>query len=375
MLVVMTALVFIEQSALISSSQLNVAKRSLQALFIRTSGEETMLRKLIDMLRVNHDLHVAFSAISKVSTRINSGVESVCKRISYLKTYVGNLKLTPEESAEFFAPFISFSQTFSEKLVRFNQSVEEYLTLREQEAKRSHELLIVEKARDQLKQRLSGSLATHITGSIERSMKQEMLTTFDYNETRSLLEEARRASKQKEAEIERILLELKAMCQKVMNPNMRDEVGGDVAEGSYEDIFLLFTQALRRFPRLETIKDFIIDYFRLCQTAYGMFVLDLQSFNRAVRTIADNPDEYFGAKMEDEDIRQKREKLRKYEGLIPFLEKAHAIVNADGSFSSFSKNMSEIMSARDVPWEHIGEHLLMAKVTAEADMTTRLNAA
>ena len=73
MLLVMITLSFIEDNGLMSSSQLSAAKKSLQALFIRTSGEETMLRKLIEMLKVNHDIHEAFSAISKVSIRISTG--------------------------------------------------------------------------------------------------------------------------------------------------------------------------------------------------------------------------------------------------------------------------------------------------------------
>ncbi len=76
MLAVMTALSFIEQNALITQAQLNDARRSLQALFIRTSGEETMLRKLLEILRVNKDLHEAFSSISKISAASSAGPSS-----------------------------------------------------------------------------------------------------------------------------------------------------------------------------------------------------------------------------------------------------------------------------------------------------------
>lgn len=88
MLIVMTALSFIEQNALITQAQLNDARRSLQALFIRTSGEETMLRKLVEILKVNKDLHEAFSSISKISTNISNSVEIISKKIHYLKQYV-----------------------------------------------------------------------------------------------------------------------------------------------------------------------------------------------------------------------------------------------------------------------------------------------
>ena len=62
------------------------------------------------------------------------------------------------------------------------------------------------------------------------------------------------------------------------------------------------------------------------------------------------------------------------EGLIPFLERSHAVVrdNVDSSFTKFSRQISEIISTTNSQWEHIGEQLLVAKVAAEADLTTRL---
>ena len=43
-----------------------------------------------------------------------------------------------------------------------------------------------------------------------------------------------------------------------------------------------FTNALKKHPRLDQIKDFIIDYFKLYQRAYGMFQLDYDNFKRAI---------------------------------------------------------------------------------------------
>ena len=127
MLAVMTALSFIEQNALITQSQLNDARRSLQALFIRTTGEETMLRKLLEILRVNKELHEAFSSISKISTSISTTCEIITRKINYLKQYVSRLQLTPTENSEFFSPFLSFTHNFQEKILRFNQHMNAYL--------------------------------------------------------------------------------------------------------------------------------------------------------------------------------------------------------------------------------------------------------
>lgn len=375
MLIVMTALSFIEESALMSRPQLRDAKKSLQALFIRTTGEETMLRKLVDILKVNRDLHAAFSDISKISTGISASVETISRKLTYLKQYVGSLQLTPDEQREFFAPFLAFTLEFQKQIVHFNHCMDEYLDLREKEARRSQEFLIAQEASERLKSRLSGSVASQTHGEVERSIKQEVMSTFDYAEAYAQLVEAQRSSKQMSRQINDTLQSLKAMCQMAMNPDMRDAtVESAMRQNDYHDIFAMFTKALRTFVRLHQIKEFIIEYFRLYQRAYGMFVLDFDNFNRAVETIANNPEEYFSAKQDDEDIRVKRDKLRKMEGLIPFLERSHAVVrdNVDSSFTKFSRNISEIISATNSQWEHIGEQLLVAKVAAEADLTTRL---
>jgi hypothetical protein len=66
-LVSMTALYFIEEHALLRPELLEDAKKSLQALFLRTSGEETMLRKLIEILKTTKQIHQSFASISTSS--------------------------------------------------------------------------------------------------------------------------------------------------------------------------------------------------------------------------------------------------------------------------------------------------------------------
>ena len=376
MLAVMTALSFIEQNALITQLQLNDARRSLQALFIRTSGEETMLRKLLEILRVNKDLHEAFSSISKISTSISTSCEIITKKISYLKQYVGRLQLTPNENSEFFTPFLSFTHQFQEKILRFNQMMMNYLEMREDEARRLNEFHVAEDASRRLRDRLSGKLGTRATGEVEESIKQEVMGNFDFANAHSIMLDAQRRSRMESNQISDLLVDLKSMCQMAMNPEMREKIDNPSKTGEgYDDIFMRFTNALKRYPRLEQIKDFIIDYFKLYQRAYGMFHVDYDNFNKAVDTITSNTEEYFDSKQEEEDIRVKRDKLRKYEGLIPFLENINEMISEyeDYDFDKFSKRVSEVISEGGLPWEHINAELLVAKVAAEADLTTRMD--
>lgn len=375
MLIVMTALSFIEGNALMTKTQLNDAKKSLQALFIRTSGEETMLRKLIEILKLNRELHHSFSEISKISENISTGTEVINKKIDYLKQYTDQLQLTPQESTDFFDPFLSFTHTFQKKVLQFNTDMLRYLELREEEAQRIHEFRIAQDASKRLRDRLSGTLGMETQGEVEKSIRTEVLETFDFAEAQSRLAETQHESRLVARKVLGLLQEMKGMCRMAMNPDMRDQNGtGVLSHNHYEDIFSTFTWALRRYSRLEQIKDFIIEYFKLYQRIYGMFVLDFNNFNQAVESISKNPAGYFESKQEDEDIRIKRDKLRKIEGLIPFLETANTLIveHAKESFVRFSRRMSETISTDSRQWDHVAEHLLVAKVAAEADLTTRI---
>lgn len=375
MLIVMTALSFIEEFALMTNGQLSDAKRSLQALFIRTSGQETMLRKLIEILKITKDLHQAFSAISKISANISMGTEIISKKINYLKQYTSRLQLTPEESTEFFDPFLSFTHLFQEKVLQFNQHMLRYLDLREEEARRTHEFRIAQEASKRLRERLSGTLGARAQGEVEKSIRTEVLETFDYAEAHDRLKESQHEARLMARQILGVLQEMKNMCQLAMNPDMREKTEiGLLTHNQYEDIFAAFMRSLKMYPRLEQIKLFVIDYFKLYQKAYGMFALDFNNFNQSVETISNNPAQYFESKQEDEDIRVKESKLEKIEGLIPFLETTHSQIMeySEDSFTEFSRRVSDIISLKNSQWNHVSEELLVAKVAAEADLTTRL---
>jgi hypothetical protein len=62
------------------------------------------------------------------------------------------------------------------------------------------------------------------------------------------------------------------------------------------------------------------------------------------------------------------------EGLIPFLEHAAVLTteNEREEYSRFSRRLSDMISEKKAAWVHVSEHLLRAKVQAEAELSTRL---
>jgi hypothetical protein len=392
-LISMTALSFIEEHALLRPDQLEDAKNSLQALFLHTSGEETMLRKLIEILKTTKLIHQSFASISSVLSGITRGVQTVDAKVAAYKQALATMTLSAEENAAFAGPFLSFSQLLLQKLDSFDNNMRQYVELKETEARYASIHHIAMEARERLKQRLAGVLGSKTGSEVENRIRQNVVSSFDYSEAESNFQFARRDANNKVEELLEQLEDIRVMCQMAKNPSMREKTEDSISlsvtvssysatPGSnkvkpkveYEDVFALLAKALRAHPRLLHLKDIVLELFKLYQHSYGMFRLDCNNLNKAIETMFDNSLAYFEAKEEDRDIRTKREKLKMIEGLIPFLEHTSTVVLEDGSpsYGKFSRRISDIISEKRAPWSHITEHLLRSKVQAEADLSTRL---
>jgi hypothetical protein len=374
-LVSMTALAFIEEYALLSRDKLADAKKSLSALFLRTSGEETFLRKLIETLKATRQIHKTFSDISNILDGTARCVSTVEAKLAGLRAALERLRPTAEENAAFVEPFLSFSQTFLQHIAAFHYNMQQYLERKENEARQGSLYRIARAARDRLKQRLASGLAAEAQGEVEHRIKEEVIAAFDYSEAESNYKFARREARSKEEDIRALLAEIRAMCQMAMNPAMREKEG-EVAKraAAYDDVFSRFAEALRAHPRLLAVKDAVLELFKLYQHAHGIFALDFSNLNRSLATLMDNPEAYFEAKEEDRSIAAKREKLKRIEALIPFLEHAAELMRDEEleSYARFSRRFSEAISRKKAPWEPIAVDLLRAKVQAEAELSTQL---
>jgi len=374
-LVSLTALFFVDEYHLLPADKLVDAKNSLQALFLRTSGEETLLRKLIDILKTTQGIQRSFGQIVHILDGIRASAASVENKVTALRAALDALHVSAEENTDFVGPFLSFSQLLGDKIGTFARTLEDYIQAKEEEARQTHLSRIARAARTRLKQRLAGGLGAEPHGEVETRIKHEVVSSFDYREVEANLKYAQRDSRSKEQEIRAHLADVRAMCQQAMNPTMRDKDEDIVkAAVAFDDVFALFSRALDTHPRLTQVKDYVLELFRMYQHAFGMFSLDFQNLNRSIATMIENAEEYFESKEEDRDMRANRDKLRRIEGLIPFLERtAESLADEDAvAYSKFSRQMSDIISEKKAAWEHIFEGLLRAKVQAEAELSTRL---
>ena len=341
-LISMIALLYIEEQGLLNSEQLEDAKESLQALFLRTTGEETMLRKLIEILKTNKALNQAFSDMSNVLGGITKSSETIKRKIDAFKQQLQSLEISAEENADFLGPFLEFSVQFTKNVEQFERMMYTYRDVKEREARYANMFRIAKEARQRLKDRFTGGPGEE--GDKESRIKEKVIQTFDYGETEINHGYSQREAKNTLAEIELLIGAFKNMCQLAMNPDMREQDRGyqPFKKSEYPDVFTIYTAASVKHPRLEILKQPIQELFRLFQHSYGMFAIDFKKFNRAIFPMEENTDAYFHAKDEDEDIRTKRRKLEQIEGLITFLENVAQLLKTEQEFvyAKFSKAVS-----------------------------------
>jgi hypothetical protein len=373
-LISMTTLAYIEEHELLTDSQLEDAKKSLQALFLRTSGEETMLRKLILILKTTKTINKAFTDVSKILAGISRSAETLEEKLGALARQFDHLNITAEENSDFIGPFMLFSREFLNRIRVLHKAMDRYIEIKENEARCANVHRIAQEARHRLKDRLSGALGARARSQVEAKIKKDVVQTFDYGEAEKKLKSAQIKSRQMAEEVNEILADLKEMCQMVMNPDMREKTGINLNEAAYKDVYSICRTGFKAHPRLKKTKQGMIELFKLIQRSYGMFKLDFGNLNRAIEPMMSNADIYFRSKEEDQDISTKRDKLQKIEILIPFVERtAEALPEKDArKYAKFSKKFSEIISEENTPWSYIGGDLLRFKVMAEAELSARM---
>lgn len=377
-LIVMIAILFIEEHSLLRQEDLEDAKNSLQALFLRTSGQAALLTKLIEVLQATKNIQQTFASIFTVLSGIGKGVLAVENKIALLRESLDQHKLTAEEHRDFIDPFLSFSQNFQRQLAAFARGIETYVELKENEARHAHIYRIARDAREQLRDRLKGDLGSKPQGKTESRIRDEVVSSFDYGEARESLQLAIAEARTKEQDVLVQLDAIKAMCQLAMNPAMREKPALGTKPAStkpaHEDVFTRLTEALQKHPALERLKEPVVELFKLYQHSYGMFALDYNRLQQALQLMQKNAAAYFEAKEEDKDIRAKREKLRRIEGLIPFLERGSRMLDEKeyNTYTIYTRRLSDVISEEKAAWASIADDLLRAKVQAEAEMSTRL---
>lgn len=369
-LVSLTAVSFIEEHGLLGAAQLDDARQSLQALCLRARGEESALRSLIAVLETTRQVRGSFARISGTLAGVFKCFALIESKLAALRAELGRKPVAAEAHAAFIAPFLSFSHEFLQKTAAFADSLSQYLAACEQEARAQDLHRVTLDARERRRRRRNGHLAG-TRDDVEAWIDDEVAASFDHDEAEVGLQHARYQARTAEQAVTNHLQEIHSLCLHARNP----AAGGQEAVAAPEaDVCARFAQALEAHACLEPLKERVLELLKLYRHSYGLFQLDYRKLKRALGTLMDSPDVYFQWKVEDRDPAVERNKLRKIEALIPFLEQAARLAADEhmDAYPTFTRELSAAIRGRRAPWHGIAEDLLRAKVQAEAQISERL---
>jgi len=365
---------YAEEHSLLSAEQLEDARASLRALFLRATGEETMLRKLIGILQINRALNKTFSEMASVLEGIKKSRESLISKRDTLSKQLASLTVTPDENAQFVRPLLEFSSDFVRAVTEFEQQMAEYKGAKELEARSAHVYRLAQEARDRLKQRFEKGVTAE--SRQEEQVKQKVYQTFNYAEAESEYHYNKRSAKSTGEAISNSLKDFHLMCQMAMKPEMRSEhkIKSTPGKEPRVDIYTTTVKAMDTFPRLRSLLPAVQEQLKLYQRSFGMFMLDFDKFNKSLGPMVENTEDYFQAKEQDEDVRTKQKKLADIEALIAFIEDVSKMLRDgnDYTYPKFSNAISGHITRAGAKWAPIAEQLLHMKVAAEAELSTRL---
>jgi hypothetical protein len=373
-LIMMIVLNYADEHGLLNEEQLADARASLRALFLRATGEETMLRKLIGILSINRTLNKTFSDMAHILEGIHKSNSALVNKHETLTRQLADMAISPEENTAFIGPLLEFATRFLSTVNEFDRQMTEYRDAKEAEARGAHIFRLAQEARERLKLRFEEGASGD--SRQEQQVKQKVIQTFNYSEAESEYHFARRSARRISKEVEGLLMEFQLICQMAMKPDMRNPSATRPAAGqaSITDIHSLIVQGVETFPRLRALLPVAQDLLRLYQRSYGLFLLDFDKFHKALGPMIENTVDYFHAKDQDEDVRIKQIKLERIEALIAYIEDASQLLR-DGQayiFPRFSKIVSAHIMRVGAKWSAIAEPLLQMKVVAEAELSTQL---
>ncbi len=374
-LLMMIVVNFAGEQGLLNHEQLEDARASLRSLFIRTTGEETMLRKLIGILRINRSLNQAFNDMTHILEGVIKSRASLESKHEILKEKLKAMDITVDENNDFIGILLEFSKDFIQNVAAFERQMLEYQEVRENEARTTHIFRLAREARKRLKNKFEQADAED--NKHETEVKKKIYQSFNYADAESEYKYAKKSAASAGKEIESSLKQFHKMCQMTMKPEMRTpskiELGS--AGKSCPDIYTFSARGLADHPRLKFLAPVVQELLQLYQHSFGMFMLDFEKFNRAIVPMIENTEDYFNAKENDEDARTNQVKLKQIESLIAFIEAISLLLKDGGQYSypAFSTQVTKLITdTNETKWIFISEELLRMKLAVEAKLSTQL---
>ena len=369
-LILLTALLFVEDENLLGAKQLAKARADFKALTKHTMDIHEALTHLSEILQVNRSLNLTYLKIDNNLNEINISINNIEQQLSDSKQKLLNDNPPANVHAGFLGVLFSFSRDFKQKIRGFQAELILYVQAREAESRLANQYHAALKKRQLIKEKLSEQLGMVSTQQAHAS--ELVVDELDFAKIDARYQSASQSLTHHTQRVNDLLNDIKMMCEMVTHPSLRERSEGLVNynKAPYEDLHARYTHAVEEFRFIAERKENLLHVFRLFQHSHNMFLDDLYNLNNSLASIVGDSDAYFQTKSDYSHIRDVVLKSRMLESLIDFLQIASLLLNQmeNLSYGNFTKALSKLIDTADSPWFEIQQGLINSKINAEAQL-------
>ncbi len=369
-LILLTAILFIEDERLLGAKQLAKARADFKALTKHTMHIHEALKHLSDILQVNRSLNLTYIKIDNNLSEVDTSINNIEQKINNAKQALLDNNPPANVHAGFLGDLFSFSRDFKQKIRGFQAELILYVQARETESRYANQFHGALKKRQLIKEKLSEQLGMIPTQQAHAS--ELVIDELDFAKIDARYQSASQSLKHHTQRVNDCLNDIKMMCEMVTHPSLRERSEGLVNynKAPYEDLHARYTHAVEEFPFIAERKENLLQVFRLFQHSHNIFLDDLYKLNNSLASIVGDSDAYFQTKSDYNHIRDVVLKSRRLESLIDFLQIASLQLNQMEklSYKNFTIALSKLIDTTDCPWLDIQHGLINSKINAEAQL-------
>lgn len=367
-LILLTALLFIEEEKLLGTKQLATARADFTALKKHTLHIQDALKHLSDVLQTNRSQNLNYIKIENNLNNISQSINNIELQLNEAKQSLLDDNPPVNVHAGFLGSLFSFSRDFKQKIRALQAELILYVEAKEVDSHSASQYHTALKKRQLIKEKLSEQLGMV---SAEQAQASELIVDeLDFAKVDARYQSASQTLRHHTQRVNEFLNDIKQMCELVTHPSLRERQEGLVNYNQlpYEDLHLKFTNAAEEFPFIEERKETLLHVFRIFQHSHSIFLDDLYNLNNSLAGIIGEADTYFQTKSDHSHIKEVVSKSRKVESLIDFLQIASLQLSQmdNLTYENFTKALSKLIDSADAPWLDIQQGLINSKINAEA---------
>jgi len=369
-LIMLTALLLIEEERLLGSRQLAASRADFDALKRQTVDIQEALRHLSEVLQTNSSFNVSYLKIENSLNEVDRSINRIEQQLNDEKLALLNDNPPADVHAGFLGHLFSFSRDFKQCIRSFQAELILYVRARENESRCASQYHTALKKRQLIKEKLSEQLGLV---SPQHSESSELIVDeLDFASVDARYRAASQTQKYHTQRVNDLLNNIKQMCEMVTHPSLRERQEGlaNFNKGPYDDLHLKFTRAVNDFEFISQRKEDLLHVFRIFQHAHNIFLDDLYNLNNILASLSGEAKTYFQTKSDHSKIKDVALKSRKVEALIDFLHISSLLLKQSDklTYGSFTKDLSKLIDTTDAPWSILQQELIKCKINAEAQL-------